>query len=86
MIEFTKEELEEIRDNLHMPEDPKQLRHVYSAYLKLIEAIKSFCNHEKDGFFYLRKESFEIKSEVLQGDLNFNNAEYKCKKCGGFYK
>ena len=51
-----------------------------------LEAVDSNCTHEKDGYFYLRKEGHTLKSEVLDGELNFDNSEYKCKKCGAFYK
>ena len=39
MIEFTLEELEAIRDNLVVPEDPKQLMVIHDAYHKIMGAI-----------------------------------------------
>lgn len=78
-------------------EELNKRREVALAYTNLEQgmmwAIKAVCmegeakcHHEKDGFFYLRKEDHHLKSEVLDGEITFDNAEYKCKKCGAFYK
>lgn len=92
MNDFTKDELCIIYNffERHKQDSYDDCR--YSGLLNKIQSlIENYCEHEEcqhesDGKYYLRTEKTILQSEYLDGELNFNNSEYKCKKCGEFYK